>query len=232
MRPDDPIRAVLLDVGGVMLVPDPAKLGAILRAHGGGDDPGEVLRAHYGAMNDADDGTTFDWRRYYGRLLARAGVPVDRAEVATADVAAAFTAENIWYHVLDGVHEALATLARQGRPLAIVSNSDGTVEQVLWRTRLCQLGLGPGVPVAAMLDSYVVGVAKPDPRIFHMALDRLGVPAEQAVHVGDTRAFDVAGAAAAGVRPVHVDPYGDCPGQGEHPHVRGLADVTDLLVAA
>lgn len=215
-----------------MLVPDPAKLAAILGAHGGTDNPDEVIRAHYGAMNDADDGTSFDWRRYDDRLLARAGVPADRAERAASAVAAAFTEQNIWYHPVDGAHEALATLARRGRPLAIVSNSDGTVEQVLWRTRLCQLGLGPGVPVAAMVDSYVVGVAKPDPRIFHLALERIGVPAEQAVHVGDTRAFDVAGAAAAGVRPVHVDPYGDCPDQGEHLHVRGLADVSDLLVAA
>ncbi len=54
----------------------------------------------------------------------------------------------------------------------------------------------------------MVGVSKPDPAIFQLALDVLGVPPEHALHVGDTPAADVEGAWAAGVTPVLVDPYG------------------------
>ncbi|HEX3667973.1 MAG TPA: HAD-IA family hydrolase, partial [Acidimicrobiia bacterium] len=61
--------------------------------------------------------------------------------------------------------------------------------------------------VEAIFDSTVVGVAKPDPRIFELALEALAVPATRAIHVGDTPGADVDGARAAGVRPVLVDPY-------------------------
>jgi putative hydrolase of the HAD superfamily len=83
--------------------------------------------------------------------------------------------------------------------------------------------------MGVILDSAVVGVAKPDPAIFRIALDALGVPAGQTVlHVGDSLRYDVAGAHAAGLQPVHMDPYGFCPVPGGHPHVRSLAELADL----
>ena len=84
-----------------------------------------------------------------------------------------------------------------------------------------------------ILDSAVVGVAKPDPEIFRLALDALGVPAGGAVwHVGDSLRYDVAGALAAGLQPVHMDPYGFCPAPGGHPHVRSLAGLAELASRA
>ncbi len=80
-----------------------------------------------------------------------------------------------------------------------------------------------------MLDSHLVGAAKPDPAIFTLALDGLGLDAEQVVHIGDTRFADVAGARAAGIRPLHVDPYGDCGRPAGHEHVRSLADAVDRV---
>ena len=58
------------------------------------------------------------------------------------------------------------------------------------------------------IDSGAVGVAKPDPRIFELALALAGTTPERAVHVGDAYQYDVRGARAAGVRPVLVDPLG------------------------
>ena len=81
-----------------------------------------------------------------------------------------------------------------------------------------------------MLDSGVVGVAKPDPRIFAIALERLGVAAEHTIHVGDTPAADVDGAIAAGVTPVLVDPYDDHR-ELDVVKVRSLADVVELLAS-
>jgi putative hydrolase of the HAD superfamily len=76
----------------------------------------------------------------------------------------------------------------------------------------------------------VVGYEKPDPRIFHVALDKLGVAPERAVHVGDTACADIDGARAAGVRPLHLDPYGFCPRPaGDHEHVGSLAEVAALV---
>jgi len=93
---------------------------------------------------------------------------------------------------------------------------------------ICQVGPGPGVPVDAILDSTHVGVAKPDPAIFRMALDILGVPPERAVHIGDTPAADIAGARAAGVRPVLVDPY-DLHPEADCLRVASLAGLVQLF---
>ena len=85
--------------------------------------------------------------------------------------------------------------------------------------------------VDAVIDSSVVGVAKPDPGIFAIALERCGVAPEHAIHVGDTPAADVDGARAAGVTPVLVDPYDDHP-ELDVTKVRSLADVVALLAPA
>ena len=87
-----------------------------------------------------------------------------------------------------------------------------------------------GVRVGVVIDSAVVGVAKPDPAIFSIALDAIGVPASQTVlYIGDSLRYDVAGAIAAGLQPVHLDPYGFCPLPSGHPHVRSLAELARTL---
>ncbi|HYH48605.1 MAG TPA: HAD-IA family hydrolase, partial [Acidimicrobiia bacterium] len=80
-----------------------------------------------------------------------------------------------------------------------------------------------------VIDSDVVGVAKPDPAIFHLALEACGVAPERVLHVGDTVGADVKGALAAGVRPVHLDPYGFCD-DDTHPHVKAVGDVAAALL--
>jgi len=85
------------------------------------------------------------------------------------------------------------------------------------------------VPVGVIIDSAVVGVAKPDPAIFAIALAALGVPPGGTVlHVGDSLRYDVAGALAAGLQPVHMDPFSLCPAPDDHLHIRRLADLPAL----
>jgi putative hydrolase of the HAD superfamily len=87
-----------------------------------------------------------------------------------------------------------------------------------------------GIAVGVIIDSAVVGIAKPEPGIFHLALDALGLPADGTVlHVGDSLRYDVAGALAAGVRPVHLDPHGYCPAPVGHDHIRRLTDLLPLV---
>jgi putative hydrolase of the HAD superfamily len=113
--------------------------------------------------------------------------------------------------------------------LGIISNSDGTVEEQLRRHQICQVGEGLGVPVLAIIDSHVVGVSKPAAEIFRHALDPLGVPPDRAAYVGDTVRYDVRGARAAGLMPVHFDPYSLCSDGEEHAHATSLAGVEALL---
>lgn len=134
---------------------------------------------------------------------------------------------------------ALLDLAALGVPLGIVSNSTGEVEHWLRQLDVCYAPDGrrdaapcAGVEVGIIIDSAVVGVSKPDPAIFRLALDALGLPASSGhsvVHVGDSLRYDVAGAVAAGLRPVHLDPHGFCPEPSGHEHIRRLADLAALL---
>lgn len=80
----------------------------------------------------------------------------------------------------------------------VVSNWDASLPEVLERT-----GLSAGID--GVVTSAEVGSAKPAPEIFAAALARAGVPAAEALHLGDSLAEDVAGARAAGVAPVLLD---------------------------
>jgi HAD superfamily hydrolase (TIGR01509 family) len=59
-----------------------------------------------------------------------------------------------------------------------------------------------------VIDSHEVGVEKPDPRIFHFALDKAQAKPEQALYVGDIYSIDVVGAERANIRPVLIDSIG------------------------
>jgi putative hydrolase of the HAD superfamily len=112
----------------------------------------------------------------------------------------------------------LARLRAQGARLAVVSNWDVSLHDVLERTGLRRL-------VDAVVISAELGVAKPDPAIFRAALERLGADAAGAVHVGDSLEADVAGARAAGLEAVLVVRNGAIAPEG----VRVVSSLAELV---
>jgi putative hydrolase of the HAD superfamily len=122
---------------------------------------------------------------------------------------------------------ALATinaLRRAGIEVLVVSNSDGHAEDNLREAAVCQPGPGPGATVGTVIDSTLVGVEKPDPGIFRIALRAAGAEASSVVHVGDLLSTDVAGARAAGIEPIHLDPTRGCR-ERTHRHLRSLRGI-------
>ena len=112
----------------------------------------------------------------------------------------------------------LARLRAGGARLAVVSNWDVSLHDVLERTALRPL-------VDAVVISAELGVAKPDPAIFRAALERLGATADGALHVGDSLEHDVAGARAAGLEAVLVARNGAAAPEG----VRAVASLAELV---
>lgn len=110
--------------------------------------------------------------------------------------------DRLWSAVPDGVVDALARIKMAGLQLVIVSNSNGSVEAKLARVHLSHY-------FDVVIDSGTVGVEKPDPEIFRIALERAGCAAHEVVHIGDLESIDVRGAEAAGIRAILLDPYGD-----------------------
>jgi putative hydrolase of the HAD superfamily len=226
-----PIEAVLIDVGGVLVLPDHDRIAAALQRAGVHIDRDVLDRAHYAGVASLDQFTEGDRQIWvtYNRAYARAcNTPEDALDSAVEHLLNEFATGAVWSRTVPGSPGALRDLAALGARLAIVSNADGDTEQRLRDLGMCQVGPGPGAEMGAILDSTVVGVAKPDPRIFELALDALDVPAERAIHVGDTRGADVDGALAAGVHPVLMDPF-DFHGHLDVERVSSLADVVGLV---
>ena len=98
-------------------------------------------------------------------------------------------------HAVEGAIELLTGL-REHAAIGIVTNN--FVEEQ--RAKLDDCGLDSLVDF--MLTSEETGLAKPDPGIFQAALELNGSRAEESVMVGDSWEIDVAGALAAGIRPV------------------------------
>jgi putative hydrolase of the HAD superfamily len=131
---------------------------------------------------------------------AFAGIRFANFDAFFRDLFDYFAHADAWELFAD-VRPALQALQARGLRLGIVSNFDGRL------VGICE-GLGIADTFETIVMSGRTGCAKPDPRIFGVALDRLRVAAAEAMHVGDSDNEDVKGAQAAGVRPVLIQREG------------------------
>ena len=227
-----PCRAVFLDAGGVIVLPDRGLLAEALARIGVDIDPDAVPRAHYRAVRTLDRAAPAPRRGDYAEaLFPQLGIVFGR----TAQALAVWeqladhprSGQVLWREPTRGATSTIAALGRAGIAVVIVTNSDGHAEENL---TACEFG---GLSV---VDSTLIGAAKPDPRIFEIALARAGemlgaeVQPGDAVHVGDSLAADVGGARAAGITPIHFDPSRACRAT-DHRHVRTLAGIWRHIVA-
>lgn len=210
----EPASAVLLDVGGVFLLPDRSHIRTALDQikHSLPDDEA-IDRAHYlaAAVFPMDmDGHEFlgpYWNEYLEVYARALDVPDDRVPEAVEHLRNAYVTGELWSRVIEGSKEGLSALVDTGIPVGVVSNSDGTIERRLREMEILQVGEGAGVEVRCVIDSGAVNIEKPDPRIFDFALEILELPPEGIWYVGDTPGFDVTGARRAGLRPILMDPF-------------------------
>ena len=222
-------RAVLFDLGNTLHHLDHAWIADCISAHGHPTSARQVQEAEYLGKAEVDrrfrarDPGNDSSRQtdYVGIILDALGVPADRQPA----IAEAFHAENrrasVWRVMHDDTPDVLAALRARGLRLGVVSNADGRIAAALAATGLDR-------HLDAIIDSHVVGVEKPDPRIFQMALDRCGVAPAEAIFVGDIYEIDVVGARSAGLTALLLDPLGlyeavDCE------RIERLGQLLDLL---
>jgi len=218
-------HAVLLDAMGtlVRLAPPAPRLARAL-ADAGHPNPDACVAA---AMRDE----ILYYRSHH--LEGRTPAAVTRLRVACARVLAdgledapplpeltQLLVESLRFEAYPDVLPLLRELRARGVRVAVVSDWDCTLAEHLDR-----LGLGEWLDDVVV--SAVVGVTKPDPRIFAAALARLGVGRTGAVVCGDDPARDLAGAEAAGIRGVLIDREGRYPHLA--PRLGTLADLPDWV---
>ncbi len=202
--------AVLFDAGGVLVLPDPTVLGPLLAYYGGDPSIERHRRAHYAAMKaKSDEGSPeSDWTGYDAAYVTSVGVGADEA-VEAADVLGQTRHAVLWRWPIVESRAAMVSMAAANLPMGVISNASGQIAGILARA-MCQVGPGPHVEMRCIIDSQVVGVAKPDPAVFDFALSHFGeFPRSRIAYVGDSVTMDVATSAAAGLHPILIDPYDD-----------------------
>lgn len=107
-----------------------------------------------------------------------------------------------WGNLIPGVKQALDILKDKGIRLAVVSNSNGMIEEII-------SGLHIREYFENVFDSHIVGYEKPDRRLFMHALEKSNADPERTIHIGDLYHVDVLGAWSAGIHALLLDPFGD-----------------------
>ena len=229
------IRAIFFDAGNTLLFPRLDERVWDLEARGYPAHVDDFHAAERAAKQKLDEWLwpqirkgevprTIDhyyWGEYLQALMALIGAPESARARLIQLVADGFRNIRCWSVVMPETPGYLASLKQQGYFLGVISNSVGTLEDQLKREGLRDY-------FQAVFDSALVGVEKPHPEIFQMALRSAGAAAEEAVFVGDTNATDIGGAQLAGLHGVLMDRIGAYP-NAECPRITSLPELDPVL---
>jgi len=166
-----------------------------------------------------------DGRRWWHALVAETFRPLGLPQPFDTffdELYTLFAHPDVW-RVYPEVEEVLRTLKARGLTTGVISN---------WDVRLGPLleGLGIRPYLDHVVLSAIVGWEKPHPRIFESALELVGIPASQALHVGDNYQQDVVGAQQVGIYAVWLRRRGT--DQADCPVVSSLRDLLPMIDGA
>ena len=229
------LQAVFFDVGNTLLYSSPSVSEVCRRIL---EDAGHIhdisvidsymplVDAYYEERYAEDDGfwtdeqrTTSVWIGMYSVLCRELGIE-DEAVAIARRVYDEFGRPDRWA-LYDDVRPAFERLRDRGLQVGIISNWDSRLRGLL-------VGLGLGDILADIVSSADVQLHKPDPRIFALACERIGVRPEEAAHVGDHHYADFLGASALGMTPVLIDRHGIEADHGEIP-IQTLDRIEEVL---
>ncbi|HEY8188895.1 MAG TPA: HAD family hydrolase, partial [Pyrinomonadaceae bacterium] len=198
------VHAVFFDFGETLVVLSPTKEELFVRAAQscGLKLSVDMVRRGYQTVDfhnkyssvHTKDRESF-YHHYNQQLCEALGISSHFAQLAPA-LATHFKLNKRW-KLIEDVPDVLQRLSGHGLPLALVANWGSDLESLTEELGIRQY-------FAAIIPSQVAGVEKPDPAIFHLALDRLSLSAstQTVLYVGNEYRADVMGARAAGLTPV------------------------------
>jgi putative hydrolase of the HAD superfamily len=208
------IDIVFLDAGETILHPHPSfpeLFSMTLREHDIEVAPELVAPILFGMLrnwsetaSEADvenasltpEGSRKFWTYVYRKCLTTLGVSQDLSD----ELYAVFSSSST-YRLFDDALPAIRELKDAGYRVGLISNFEEWLEEML-----VELEVGDMFDVRVI--SGLVGVEKPDPRIYELGLEEARVPAHAAVHVGDSIMLDVEPAAATGMQAILLDRAG------------------------
>jgi len=217
------VKAVTFDVGGTLITPWPSVgqvYAEIAARHGVEDLAAEFLEARFRSV----------WRRRMDLTESRAGWEqlVDEAFEGLTETPPSrsffpelyehFAQATAW-RIYDDVPPVLERLPAEGFRLAVISNWDERLRDLLQRLQLHS-------HFETIVVSCEVGHPKPDRAIFDEASRKLGLPASQILHVGDSAEMDVDGARNAGFNALQIHRTATSPGPD---HLQSMLELVERL---
>ena len=164
------------------------------------------------------------YTRYQSTILTEAGVNLPREQEVLSKIMQRVQqlSRGMSFTLFDDVLPTVKTLKEQNLTLGLLSNIDRDMKPICR-----ELGLEPYINF--IVTSGEVGVDKPKPPIFLAALERAGVNASEAVHVGDQYKLDIIGAMGVGITPILIDRYDLYSEVSDCPRIHSLTELTDYL---
>ena len=213
--PRGAVRGVSFDYGHVLGGLDFVELAGRIGAEGLPAAIDAMRAALVPAYRAHDDGIAHGlgheraWHMLMSTLVRASGHVAESDLEATIDeLWRAQPTRNLWRFVPDEARALLDALGRASIPMVVTSNSEGRARELL-----SECGIASAFRV--VLDSRVLGFAKPDRRIFALAAEHLALPLSAIVHVGDSETADVIGAKKAGAYAIRFDAF--VPGSAAQP---------------
>ncbi len=233
------LRGVLFDLGSTLIrytgddretqAHMRADLAGFLAAQGVPIDPEQFIATFAARLDEFTSQRLHDWVEVTSAFvlretLAALGQPPLPDELAARALKAYFAYSEARWQPMPAVHETLAAVAARGYRLGLISNAsdDANVQRLIDNAGL-RHWFDP------ILVSAAVGLRKPNPRIFEMALEAWEMQPAEAVMVGDTLGADVLGAQLTGLRSVWLASRAAAPANEAHRHtVQADAVIHDL----
>jgi putative hydrolase of the HAD superfamily len=218
------LKTIFFDVGNTLLFPDRTHILAPLAKLGHSPSLEQwhaIERTTKQKFDDAiqhGDPADFNfWFMFYERLLEE--LEVNDTQVRDRLVESTRQSAN-WRVIRPGTRELLKRLG-QRYPLAVISNADGKIEDVLKRSGIADC-------FATITDSGLVGYEKPHPAIFQAALQAMDAKPQESLYVGDVYSVDYLGATQARLQAVLIDVSGAYR-EMNVPRVESLEELEDWL---
>lgn len=212
------IKTIFFDVGNTLLFPNREHIRQPLSERGITADPEHLRDLECRTKNKFDGLATTSgstdhsfWWMFYSQLLSELKIVDDRLR---DQLVASIRKSANWDIIRPGTRERLDAIAERYE-LAVISNADGGIEEVLTRCGIARC-------FRTITDSGLVGLEKPHPEIFRIALESMNAAPQESLYVGDVYSVDYLGATGAGMQAVLMD----VPGAYRD---RGAVSVKDLV---
>jgi putative hydrolase of the HAD superfamily len=226
------LSTILFDVGNTLHHLDHAFIAERVAAHSHAVSVRDVMVAEHAAKRAVD--AAFRQRaggndsgrqvRYFETILDGLAVAPALTARITDDLHAENAQRSLWRVMDPETPRALGTLRQRGFTLGVVSNADGRVAAALAASGIAE-------HFVTIVDSHVVGVEKPQPRIFEIALEACASVASDSLYIGDIYEVDVQGARRAGLSAALLDPL-DHYVDADCPRLRSIPELLEVLPAA